>query len=88
MRVKWEEKFEIFLSSDVTLSDLSHCVFHMKLNEVAGEIWNGKTELSHSVIFYNVIMLAILSKSIAIIDSDTAEKSIADSDSDTQKHRR
>jgi hypothetical protein len=30
-------------------------------------------------------MLAILSKSIAIIESDTAEKSIADSDSDTSK---
>jgi len=28
-------------------------------------------------------LLAILSKIIAIIDSDTAEKSIADSDSDT-----
>jgi len=28
-------------------------------------------------------LLAILSKSIAIIDSDTAEKNIADSDSDT-----
>jgi hypothetical protein len=34
---------------------------------------------------YNAIMLAILSKSIAIIDSDSAEKSIADSDSDTSK---
>jgi hypothetical protein len=30
-------------------------------------------------------LLAILSKSIAIIYSDTAEKSIADSDSDTSK---
>ena len=29
------------------------------------------------------IMLAIPSENIAIIDSDTAEKSIADSDSDT-----
>jgi hypothetical protein len=30
-------------------------------------------------------MLTILSRSIAIIDSDTVEKSIADSDSDTSK---
>ena len=32
--------------------------------------------------YYNAIMLTILSQSIAIIDSDTAGKSIADSDSD------
>jgi hypothetical protein len=43
-------------------------------------IRNGKTELSHSAIFYNATVLAILSKGIAIIDSDTAVKSIADSD--------
>jgi hypothetical protein len=42
--------------------------------------------LSHSLIFYNVIVLAILSKSIAIIDSDASEKiRITDSDGDTSK---
>jgi hypothetical protein len=44
-----------------------------------------KLKLSQSVIFHNATMLTILSKSIAIIVSDTAEKSIADSDSYTSK---
>jgi hypothetical protein len=38
MRVRWEEKFEIFFSSDVTLNDLSHFVVHMKPNAMADEL--------------------------------------------------
>jgi hypothetical protein len=88
----------LFLSSDVTLSDFSHCVFHTKPNAVVGERNLGKCiceqpsemvklncRYSARPILYTDTMLAILSKSIAIIDSDTAEKSITDSDSETSK---
>jgi hypothetical protein len=37
MQVKRAKKFEFFLSSGVTLRDLTHFVVHMKPNAVAGE---------------------------------------------------
>jgi hypothetical protein len=79
---------KFFLSSDATLSDFSHCVFCTKPIAVVSErtlVKYVREQLSemvklNSAIFYNATMLTILSKSNAIIDSDTAEKSIADGD--------